>query len=267
MIGLIYSCTKHINFLLVKTDMHIKILGCGSIASQKNCSSYLVGINDKYLLMDIGPGAYSQLIKEKVSQEKISAILITHTHADHANDLAAFLWRAMFGTKRKSPLTIIGPKRFKKFFSKIELLYPHIKKAKFKILIKEADENANALNLDGIKIIARQVKHSKYSNAYRVESGGKSIAYSGDTDYCDSILKISESANILILECSMPDGKKVSGHLTPSECGKIAHKSNVKTLVLTHTYPECESKDIKTDVFKYYKGEILNAKDLMVLKC
>ncbi len=247
--------------------MHLTILGCGSIGSEKNCSSYLVKTKSGYILMDIGPGAYSQLIREKIPQEKIHTILITHTHVDHVNDLSAFLWRAMFGIKRKVPLTIIGPKRFKKFFGKLQKIHLQIKEAKFQINIKELHNSKTSFS-DG-KITAKQTLHSKYSNAYRIDSEEKSITYSGDTDYCKNIIQISKSTDILILECSMPDDKKLSGHLSPELCGKIAHQSKAKSLVLVHLYPECEQigeKYIIASVQKRYKGKVIKGEDSIKIK-
>ena len=56
---------------------------------------------------------------------------------------------------------------------------------------------------------------------------------------------ISKNADLLILECSHPDGMKAKGHLTPSLCGKIAAKANAKKLVLTHFYPEADKVDAR----------------------
>ena len=107
-------------------------------------------------------------------------------------------------------------------------------------------------------------RHTKNSVSYRIEHNNKSIIYSGDTDYSNEIIKISKNADLLILECSFP--YKAEGHLTPSLCGKIAAKANVKKLVLTHFYPECDKVDIKKQCGKEFNGKIVLAKDFMGIK-
>ena len=56
---------------------------------------------------------------------------------------------------------------------------------------------------------------------------------------------------------------------TPSEdVGRIAQEAGVKTLVLSHLTPAIDSIDDETwraPVAKYFKGEIIVGKDLMVI--
>ena len=61
----------------------------------------------------------------------------------------------------------------------------------------------------------------------------------------------------------MPDDLKVDGHLTPSLAGDIATRANVKKLVLTHLYPECDTKDIEKECRRTYQGPLVLAEDLM----
>jgi len=69
--------------------------------------------------------------------------------------------------------------------------------------------------------------------------------------------------DILVLECSFPDGKKVEGHLTPSLAGRIALESHCKKLLLTHFYPICDQSDILGQCSQVYPGEIILGEDLM----
>ncbi len=100
--------------------------------------------------------------------------------------------------------------------------------------------------------------------SYRFESTDKrSIVFSGDTDYCESIISLGQGADILVLECSLPDELKVDGHLSPSFAGEIATKAKCKKLVLTHFYPLCEKYDLIEECRKTYSGDVVLAEDLM----
>ena len=68
---------------------------------------------------------------------------------------------------------------------------------------------------------------------------------------------------VLLLECSFPDKKKRKGHLTPSECGKIAAETGCERLILTHFYPEVLESDIIFSVSKYFHGGVDLAYDGM----
>jgi len=56
------------------------------------------------------------------------------------------------------------------------------------------------------------------------------------------------------------------GHLNSRDVGIVAQKANVKTLVLTHIYPFVPDKQIKKEVQKYFKGEVILARDLLRIK-
>jgi ribonuclease BN (tRNA processing enzyme) len=92
------------------------------------------------------------------------------------------------------------------------------------------------------------------------------VVYTGDTDYCESIIDLAKDADLLICECALPDKLRAPGHLTPSLAGKLATKASVGNLVLTHFYPECEKADIAAECRKSYDGQLILAEDLMELE-
>ncbi|MBL8150913.1 MAG: MBL fold metallo-hydrolase [Blastocatellia bacterium] len=99
--------------------------------------------------------------------------------------------------------------------------------------------------------------------SYRIETEDAVVVYSGDTDYCESIVDISKDADLGLLECSSPDEAKIAGHLTPGLAGKIAREAGVKHLVLSHFYPVCFGADILGQCQKEFQGKITLAEDLM----
>jgi len=91
------------------------------------------------------------------------------------------------------------------------------------------------------------------------------LTVSGDTDMSENLVALARGTDVLICECSMPDGSKISGHLTPSEAGISAQRAEAKKLVLTHFYPPCDDVDVVRQASKTFSGEIIRAEDLMVL--
>jgi ribonuclease BN (tRNA processing enzyme) len=262
--------------------MKITILGSGTAAPRinRNMSGYLLEANGKKILLDSGPGTIRQLLKLKVNLLDIDNIFYTHLHNDHINDLGAIIWSNNYGTYRKKPLNLYGPQGFKKYYKifmgKIlkpdKLIYGiNVKEMKNGSIVeipinKKIDKKYSIINKNNnyTNIIIKSIKsrHTKNSVSYRIEYDGKSIVYSGDTDYSREIIEISKNADLLILECSFPDKKK--GHLTPALCGRIATKANAKKLVLTHFYPECDKVDVKKQCGKEFDGKVIL--DFMAIK-
>ena len=132
----------------------------------------------------------------------------------------------------------------------------------YKVEIFEQDEETKPYG--GLIVTSKKVKHIEMSRGYRFEfANGKFLVVSGDTDYCDGMIDLGREADLMILECSMPDDMKVQGHMTPSECGKLAQKANCRKLCLTHFYPVCDQKDVRKKCLAEYGGELFLGEDLM----
>jgi ribonuclease BN (tRNA processing enzyme) len=117
------------------------------------------------------------------------------------------------------------------------------------------------------RIFSRPLAHTERSIGFRVATrAGTSVAYSGDTDDCGNMIELGRGADILLIECSAPDGFKAEGHLTPSLAGKIATEAGAKRLVLTHFYPICDRYPILKQAKGAFKGKIILAKDGMRLR-
>ncbi len=57
---------------------------------------------------------------------------------------------------------------------------------------------------------------------------------------------------------------KVAGHLTPSECGRIAKEAHVKNLILSHIYPgDYTATDLLNECKSVFDGDVVVAEDLM----
>jgi len=218
----------------------------------------------------MGPGIMGQLLKANTPINDIDLILLSHFHLDHCAEIAPFLFSTKYPEfTRTRMLTLIGGTGLNKLYSCLNNAYRgaiEMSGDYFEILELEEsgqiDLGQNRLNLSFSK-----VEHKPESLAYRItDTEGRSMVYSGDTQYSESLIKLSKNADILICESAVPDEHEVPGHLTPSKAGQVATKANVKTLVLTHLYPSCDEGDILSQCRKTFAGEIKVAADLMGLK-
>lgn len=243
--------------------MRLTILGSGTAAPllDRNPAGYLVEAGNKKLLFDSGAGTIRRLLEVKTNLFDIEHIFYTHLHNDHINDLGAIIWSSNYGGTRKKPLSLYGPKGFKKYFGILldKLLKPS--KLNFKLNVDELKKST--VKIIDITIKTFPIKHSytTKSVAYRIEHKNKLLVYIGDTGYNAQAINAAKNADFLMIECSLP--KEVEGHLTPLLAGKIAAKANAKALILTHFYPEVLKTDIKKECAKEFNGRIILAKDKM----
>jgi ribonuclease BN (tRNA processing enzyme) len=212
-----------------------------------------------------------RLLEAETAIFDVSFIFYSHFHPDHTGELVPFLFANKYpdGTRRQIPITLVAGKGFSVFYDKLKMVYGHwIDLAPGLINIVELDNNArDTRSFDDFMVESIPVAHNEESIAYRITShGGKSVVYSGDTDFSDNLVTLSRDVDLLICESALPDDLKVKGHLTPSLAGEIASLANVRKLVLTHFYPECDQVDIEKQCRKTYAGPLVLAEDLMKIE-
>jgi ribonuclease BN (tRNA processing enzyme) len=242
------------------------LLGSGTgIPSLRRASPGLIIISDSTrILIDSGSGTLRKMLDVGMTYQDPDLILYTHIHPDHVSDLVPILFASKYADlPREKELLCIGGPGFKSYFEKLKTLYGHwIEPQSYRLVIKEIHEET--LLYRNLKIISKPMAHISESVGYRIEfKDGKSMAVSGDTDYCQNIVDLGVEVDLLILECSFPEGKKVEGHLIPSLAARIALESRCKKLLLYHLYPICDQYDILMQCKQVYQGDIILGEDLM----
>lgn len=240
--------------------MRLRVLGCGTIKTPqlKNCSGYLV--NDE-LLLDCGPGVWRAVGNIGIKNSSIKYIALSHFHADHVSDLAAFLLERYLSSD--SPLKLIGPKGIKDWFSNFSFVFGEW----MKFMLIEIVECDSKFRIDEYYIETMSTGHTENSICYRItDSESKVMFYTGDSGENENINNLSKNADLGIFEASNTQDTKISDHLTPTIAAQVAQKSNVKKLLLTHFYPEVYNSEELLNARKIYTGELIIAEDNMTLE-
>jgi len=247
------------------SDLYLLGTGCGVPTLKRGGAGIL--LSPEMFLFDIGRGTIDKLLRLGVNYCKIKSLFFTHYHPDHTAELVSLLFAYKdpeYG-KVNAPddFYVYGPPGLTSLFQGLESIYGNwVKAENYRLILKEIYDEE--ITTDTCKIYAYPTEHTASSVGYRIELGkGKIIAYSGDTGYSERVVKLAKNADYLILECSLPEEKAQSGHLTPSLAGKIAEEAGSKRLILTHFYPVCEKINILERCRKYYSGEIILGEDLM----
>jgi len=256
-----------------QNDLSVTILGSGTCVPslRRGACSLFIKTGGSTLLFDSGPGTMRRLLEAGTRIFDVSFLFYSHLHPDHTSELVPFLFANKYPdpTLRKKPITVIAGKGFSDFFSGLETLYgewiqldPDLME-----IIELEISGKDTRQFSDFSIESMPVEHTDMSLAFRVTSAeGKSVVYSGDTDVSDNLIELSRGADILVCESALPDGQKAPGDLTPSLAGEIASRANVRTLVLTHFYPACDTVDMARECRKTYDGRLLLAEDLMEIR-
>jgi|GEM_PF-23758 len=251
-------------------SFEMTVLGSGTAVPHPSRfgPGYALRIHDRYILFDPSAGTLHRAVRKGMELKELSHVFFTHLHPDHTGDLVPVLFAL------KNPeldpsifLEIIGPPGFREFYYQLKNTYGQWIEAPPE-RSRIHDITRYPLDQKGWNIRWEKLAHTENSIGYRVcqESTGRVWAYSGDTDYCEGIIRLVQHADVAVLECSFPDQCKSTGHLTPSLAGKIAREGNVRHLVLSHLYPACDGEDIVAQCRNVYEGPLTVAYDYLRMR-
>ena len=243
--------------------MRVVILGAGTAIPARHHSpaGVYVNVGREHLLLDAGPGTLQRLHEIGVTFLQLDRLFLTHFHVDHCLDLVSLLFAQRIPEPpRKKPLVVYGPPGLRRLYRQLNAAFHRwLEPRAYRLTFKELDETTVKLN--GYTVTAMRMNHSTAALGYRIAARGKNLAYSGDTDTCRAVVELGRDADLLVLECSMPDERKVAGHLTPTECGRLAAQARCRHLVLTHFYPVFRGYGIRRRVRRSFRGRRTLSRD------
>lgn len=218
--------------------LSLTVLGTASPHPEpgRPCSGYLIRGGGAELWVDAGPGTFAEL-QRHTDPTRLTAIWISHLHADHSADLlAAFYAFAYGGLTPPSPVTVYAPRgcaqRLAGFFGQSDVGFLS------RFLDFQPLYDGHAVRHWNLRLATRTVAHGTEAYGLRVECAGRALAYSGDSGPCDALVELAAGADLFLCEADIDrhhEGEQV--HLTPEDAGDIARKAGVRELLVTHVGP------------------------------
>lgn len=144
------------------------ILGCGGMMPlpRRHLTSVLLRREGDLFLFDGGEGTQVSLRRLNLRWKKISAIFVSHTHADHVTGLPGILMLSS-QVDRDDPLTIVGPPKIAEYIeSNRRVLDMYIN---YEIIVKEVHEEGIVFQGDGYSVRAFPLRHTKPCLGYVFE--------------------------------------------------------------------------------------------------
>jgi len=79
------------------------------------------------------------------------------------------------------------------------------------------------------------MNHGMPAFGLRVQAGARTLAYSGDSAYCEGLVELAEGADLVLCEAGASEHPPAGAvHCTPEDAARIAREAGAKRLVLTH---------------------------------
>jgi ribonuclease BN (tRNA processing enzyme) len=239
--------------------MKLTVVGCsGSFPSTESaCSSYLVEADDFRLLLDMGNGALGEL-QRHCGLYDLDAVLLSHLHADHCIDMCGYFVARYYRHDGGPPqsIPVYGPEGTE---ARLALAHGDLPDEKCMSEVFEFRTlTPGRIEIGPFTVHTERVSHPVEAYAVRLEHGGRSLTYSGDTGPCKALLDLADGTDLFLCEASFTHGKEdvPELHLNGREAGEYATRAGAGRLVLTHVPPWTDPQVNLADAAAVYRGPV-----------
>jgi ribonuclease BN (tRNA processing enzyme) len=229
--------------------MELIVLGCSGSGPGPGspASGYLLRAGGTSVALDMGNGTFGPL-QRHLDPFDLDAVVFSHLHPDHCADFSALVVHRQYHpfppydvTARKVAVhaPVEAPLRFAGAYA------PSVAEREetdltgafaFGVLTDGA-----TATIGPVALRAGAVDHLCEAYALRLEHGGRSVVYSGDTGPSTGLVELARGADVLLCEATWPhtgiwgDGAPPPGvHLSGRQAGEHATAAGVGRLLLTH---------------------------------
>jgi ribonuclease BN (tRNA processing enzyme) len=212
----------------------------GSGGRLQTCMHVQAKDRDTSLLIDCGATAVTGLKRLGYEPNDISIVAISHLHGDHFGGLPFLILDGQF-RRRVRPLHLVGPPGLAgRLELAMEVLFPGSAAVtrRFPVQVHELQPGSVA-RIDDCDIRAFGVDHPAGAPALalRVDIGGRTIAYSGDTAWTQTLIEVADGADLFICEAYTFD-RPAPHHLHLPDLIANLDRLRCRRLELTHAGPQ-----------------------------
>lgn len=216
--------------------MKLHVLGCyGPYPNAGGATSgYLVEHDGQLLLMDCGSGVLGRLM-QKADPASLSAILLSHLHYDHASDLLVLSYY------------------LQQRGVKLKVFVPPEDASPLRSLLSDAVYDVQpypeTLQFGNVSVTTFPVRHPVPCRALRLNAGGKTLVYTGDSNTCPGLHSFAQNADVLLCDAAFLDAewKETLPHFSARKAAQLAAEAQVNRLYLTHLPVRHDKKTLETE--------------------
>lgn len=219
--------------------MRITVLGSGDAfgSGGRLQPAFHVAQGADQFLVDCGTTSLIGMHRAGLAPKDVGTIFLSHLHGDHFGGLPWWLLDGQHVSRRGEPLLIAGPPGVEaRFIAAAEALYPGSTRARRRFELRFVEYTIGTPQAIGPGIVtAREVEHPSGapSCALRIETGGQTLAYSGDTAWVEALLPTSDRADLFVCECYGHD-KAAPFHIDWHTLESKLPEITARHLLLTH---------------------------------
>jgi ribonuclease BN (tRNA processing enzyme) len=199
-------------------------------------SAILVREAARTLLLDCGPTTLQGLKELGVDPLEIDAVALSHFHGDHIAGLPFLLLDYVFGHPRERPFEVLGPPGVEDQLAMLTRAYHYDQEQRGRYPLRFSEFSLDKpLEVAGFRVTPMPAVHQAYTcpHMLRVDAGRRSLVFSGDTGWHDSLPAKVGDADLFISECVFLD-EEFQFHLSHARLARERARFTCGAIRLTH---------------------------------
>lgn len=197
------------------------------------CSGYLLESGAVKLVIDLGSGALSNLLR-RVPDLGLTAVLLSHLHSDHMSDMLVLRYAlqqlSARGLPVPMPLSVVAP-------DEPEVEFRQLAASGVYDMVPARD--SLRIRFGDMSISLHRVIHPVPTYCFDIEHQGRRLFYTGDTGYFSGLVDLAKGSNVILADAGLLNEEKtgtVAPHLTAGEAGRLALRAGAEQLLCTHIW-------------------------------
>ena len=182
-------------------------------------------------LIDPGEGTIVKLKEYGLNIMRTTAVLVSHDHLGHSNDLNAVIDALTLGGIDTNGYLISTNKVINGSEDKRPILLDYYKKALIKYMVIEPGQK---VGIDTLEIEAMKTKHTTENVGFKIKSPKITIGYTSDTEFTQQVAEQYKGTDILILNVVNPGPVRTNGNLNSEDAAKFIDIVKPRLAVITH---------------------------------
>jgi ribonuclease BN (tRNA processing enzyme) len=219
--------------------MRLHVLGSsGGYAVPDNpCTGYLLERGETRIWIDAGNGTLAA-VQRVAPLESISALVISHVHADHCADLLTLYVALRYRRDGALRWPLWAPREVWEVVPRyLDARGTGVMKLEEAFDFHPLEDGAEA-EIAGVRFRCARTDHPVETLALRAEADGAVLAYSADTGPGIDLTGLARGADLFVCEaCYQEDSQGAPVHLTAKQAGDLARRAGVRELAVTHLWP------------------------------